>query len=117
MTKSGLEDIGRNYFKREYISELLPLQDISCFKQFFCKYLQEQRHVKDDDLDESFRRWCNQLSSGRAPLEVRRIVVFSLWIHCSLKQIHIARLLGVSTRTIRRDQRAIHHEIGKSGLP
>ena len=71
--------------------------------------------VTDDNLDESFLRWCDQLSHGRAPLEVRRIAVFSLWIHCGLKQIHIAQLLGVSTRTIRRDMRALHNEFGKSG--
>jgi len=91
------------------------LEDINEFKEFFCYYLQKVKRVSDDDLDESFRRWCDQLSRGRAPSEVRRNVVFSLWIHCNLKQVHIARLVGVSTRTIRRDMRALHKEFGQSG--
>ncbi|MGY5151748.1 MAG: DeoR family transcriptional regulator [Candidatus Nitrosopumilus sp. bin_6a] len=115
MIKNGLEDIGKNYFQPNYISKYTKLKDIQYFKQFFCDYLQKVEYVSDDNLDESFLRWCDQLSHGRAPLEVRRIAMFSLWIHCNLKQVHIAQLLGVSTRTIRRDMRALHKEIGKSG--
>lgn len=115
MIKNELTDIGKNYFQSNYVSKYHKLKDISSFKQFFCDYLQKVEYVTDDNLDESFRTWCDQLSSGRVPFEVRRIAVFSLWIHCSLKQIHIAQLLGVSTRTIRRDMRALYKEIGKSG--
>ena len=111
MIRSGLEDIGRNYFKRGYISELLPLQDIQCFKQFFCEYLQEQRHITDDNVNESFRRWCNQLSNGRAFPEARRFAVYALWFRCELKQYHIAKLLGVCTRTIRRDMRELEKKM------
>lgn len=115
MIKNGLEDIGKNYFQKNYVLEHHQLKDIQYFKQFFCDYLQKIKWITDDNLDENFRIWCNQLSNGRAPLEIRRIAVFSLWIHCSLKQIHIARLLGVSTRTIRRDMRAIHKDMIQSG--
>ena len=111
MTKSGLEDIGRNYFKREYISELLPLQDIPHFKQSFCQFLQELRHDSDDNLDESFRRWCRQLSTGRAFPEARRVAVYVLWFYCKLKQYHIAKLLNMSTRQIRRDMREIEKQM------
>lgn len=111
MIKSGLEYIGKNYFIKNKISEQLPLQDIPCFKQFFCEFLQEKWHITDDDLDESFRRWCNQLSSGRAFPDVRRYALYGLWFCCKLKQYHIARLLGVSTRTIRRDMRVIEKQM------
>lgn len=107
--------IEMDYFQKNYVSEHHELKDIQCFKEFFCEYLQKVNWVTSKDLEESFLRWCNQLSHGRTSLEVRRIAVFSLWIHCGLRQIHIARLLGVSTRTIRRDMRVIHNEFGKSG--
>ncbi|MHA7648076.1 DeoR family transcriptional regulator [Nitrosopumilus sp. S4] len=111
MTNSGLEDIGRNYFKQEYVSELLPLEDIPNFKQFFCKYLLEKQHITEDNLEESFRRWCRQLSSGRAFPDIRRFAVYILWYSCELRQYHIARLLAVSTRTIRRDLRVIEKQM------
>jgi hypothetical protein len=112
---NGLEDIGKNYFQPNYILQYDKLKDIQAFKTFFCDYLQKVEFVTDDNLDESFLQWCDQLSHGRVPAQIRRIAVFSLWIHCRLKQIHIARLLGVSTRTIRRDMRVLHNEYGKSG--
>ena len=108
-------DIGKNYFQRNNGLEYYQLKEIHHFKEFFCEYLQKIKWIIDDNLDESFLRWCEQLSHGRAPPEVRRIAVFSLWIHCGLRQIHIAQLLGVSTRTIRRDMRTLHNEFGKSG--
>ena len=111
MIRSGLEDIGKNYFRKNKISELLPLHDIPCFKQFFCEYLQEKEHITVEKLDEVFRRWCRQLSSGRIFPEARRYAVYGLWFRCELKQYHIARLLGVSTRTIRRDMRTIEKEM------
>jgi len=115
MTKTEFEVIGKNYFQKNYVFEHQQLKNIESFKRFFCEYLQKINFVTNNILDESFLRWCDQLSHGRAPAEIRRIAVFSLWIHCNLKQIHIARLLGVSTRTIRRDMRALHDEYGKSG--
>jgi len=115
MIRNDLEGIGKNYFQKNYVSEHHRLKDIQYFKEFFCEYLQKIKWITEDSLDESFLRWCDQLSHGRAPLEVRRIAVFSLWIHCGLKQIHIAKLLGVSTRTIRRDMRILHNEFGKRG--
>jgi len=115
MIKNGFGDIGKNYFKREYISELLSLQDIPCFKQFFCEYLKERQHITEDNLNESFRRWCNQLSSGRAFPEARRFAVYTLWFHCELKQYHIAKLLRVCTRTIRRDMRDLERQM-RSGF-
>ena len=111
MIKSGLEDIGKSYFRKDSISKLLSLQDIPCFKQFFCDYLQKMEWVTDDNLNESFRRWCNQLSKGRAFPEVRRIAVYVLWFHCELKQYHIARLLNMSTRTIRRDMQELEKQM------
>ena len=115
MIQKEFADIGKNYFQRNYVLEYSQLKDIQNFKEFFCEYLQKIKWITEDNLDESFLRWCDQLSHGRAPPEVRRIAVFSLWIHCNLKQIHIAKLLGVSTRTIRRDMRILHSEFGKSG--
>lgn len=111
MIKNELVDIGKNYFKKNSISLLLPLQDIPCFKLFFCEYLQELEHVTENNLEESFRRWCRQLSSGRIFPEARRYAVYGLWFRCKLKQYHIARLLGVSTRTIRRDMRVIEKQL------
>ena len=115
LIKKEFADIGKNYFQKNYVLEHSQLKEIQHFKVFFCDYLKKIMSVTDNNLDESFLRWCDQLSRGRAPLEVRRIAVFSLWIHCGLKQNHIARLLGVSTRTIRRDMRALHNEFGKRG--
>jgi len=111
MIKSGLEDIGKNYFRKDNVSELLSLKDIQCFKQFFCHYLQNTIHVSDNDLDESFKRWCDQLSKNRAFPEVRKIAVYALWFRCDLKQYHIAQLLGASTRTIRRDLRELEKQM------
>jgi hypothetical protein len=111
MIEGGLGDIGRNYFKKDYAFELLSLKDIQYFKQFFCQYLQKIQWITDDDLDESFGRWCRQLSSGRAFPEIRRVAVYVLWFHCRLRQYHIAKLLNMSTRQIRRDMREIEKQM------
>jgi hypothetical protein len=98
------------YLKEDYV-DYLELENIPCFKQSFCQFLQELRHDFDDNLDESFRRWCNQLSKGRAFPEVRRVAVYVLWFYCKLKQYHIAKLLNMSTRQIRRDMREIEKQM------
>jgi len=108
--KSQLDQVLTGYLNNNY-TNYLSLEDITQFKQFFCKFLQEQWHITDDNLDESFRRWCRQLSSGRAFPEARRYAVYGLWFRCKLKQHHIARLLGVSARTIRRDMRIIEKQM------
>ncbi len=65
----------------------------------------------NDNLDIVFRKWCAQLSSGRVYSEIRKFAVYILWYRCELKQYHIALLLGVSTRTIRRDMRVIEKQM------
>ena len=108
--KSPLNQILTGYLKEDYVN-YLTLEDIAQFKQSFCKYLQEQLHITEDNLDESFRRWCRQLSVGRAFPEARRFAVYGLWFRCELKQYHIALLLGVNTRTIRRDKRELERQL------
>jgi len=107
--KSQLNQILVEYVKEDYV-DYFTLEDIPRFKQYFCQFLQELRHGSDD-LDESFRRWCNQLSSGRAFPEVRRVAVYVLLFYCKLKQYHIAKLLNMSTRQIRRDMREIEKQM------
>jgi hypothetical protein len=109
--KSPLNQILVNYLKVDEHSNYLTLESIPQFKQFFCEYLQEHLHIINDNLDESFMRWCRQLHSGRVFPEARRFAVYTLWFRCELKQYHIARLLGVSTRTIRRDMRVIEKQL------
>jgi len=109
--KSPLNQILIGYLKENNYVHYLALEDIPQFKQSFCQFLQESRSVSDDNVNESFKRWCNQLSKGRAFPEVRRIAVYVLWFHCELKQYHIAQLLNMSTRTIRRDMRIIEKQM------
>ncbi len=107
---SELNQILTGYLVDEY-TNYLSLKDIPQFKQFFCEYLQEHLHIAEDNLDTIFRRWCAQLSSGRAFPEVRKYAVYILWYRCELKQYHIAQLLGVSTRTVRRDMRELERQL------
>jgi len=109
--KSPLNQILIGYMKTNGTANYVPLEDILQFKQFFCEYLHKQQYITDDNLDESFRRWCRQFSTGRAFPEARRYAVYGLWFRCELKQYHIARLLGVNTRTIRRDMRVIEKQL------
>lgn len=109
--KSQLNQILAGYLKIDESINYLTLEDIPQFKQFFCEYLQERQHITEDNLDESFRRWCRQLGSGRAFPEARRFAVYTLWFRCELRQYHIARLLGVNTRTVRRDMRVIEEQL------
>ena len=108
--KSHLNQILTGYLKEDYVN-YLKLEDIAQFKQSFCKYLQEQLHITEDNLDESYGRWCRQLSSGRSFQETRRFAVYILWYRCEFKQYSIAQLLGVSNRTIRRDMRVIEKQM------
>jgi len=109
--KSPLNQVLTNYLKSDEYAHHLTLDVIPKFKIFFCEYLHKQQYITDDNLDESFKRWCNQLSSGLAFHEARRFAVYILWYHCELRQYHIARLLGVSTRTIRRDMRNLERQL------
>ncbi len=109
--KSQLNQILVGYLKIDESINYLKLEDILQFKQFFCEYLHKHQYITDDNLDESFRRWCHQFSTGRAFPEARRFAVYILWFLCELKQYHIAPLLGVSTRTIRRDMRVIEKQL------
>lgn len=109
-TNLELNQILTGYLKKDYVN-YNSLEDIPSFKKSFCKFLQEQMHVEDNILEESYKRWCNQLSHGRAFPEIRRMVVYILRYHCRLKQYHIAHLLSVNTRTIRRDMRKIEEQI------
>ena len=108
--KSQLDQILTSYFKEDYVN-FQSLEEIPCFKQSFCQFLQELRYTSHDNLEESFKRWCMQLSKGRAFPEARRLAVYVLWFHCELKQYHIAKLLNKSTRTIRRDMRMIESQM------
>lgn len=108
---NSLNQILTGYLKIDKSINYLRLEDIPQFKQFFCEYLQEKEQVTKENLNESFRRCCRQLSSGRAFSEARRYAVYGLRFRCELKQYHIARLLGVSTRTIRRDYRIIEEQV------
>lgn len=108
--KSQLDQILVEYTRIDK-SAYFALEDIPTFKQFFCEYLQEKEHVIGNNLDETFRRWCRQLTSGKAFPEARRYAVYGLWFRCELKQCHIAQLLGVSTRTVRRDMRVIEKQL------
>lgn len=108
---NSLNQILTGYLKIDKSINYLRLEDIPQFKQFFCEYLQEKEQVTKENLDESFRRWCRQLNSGRTFPEARRYAVYGLRFRCELKQYHIARLLGVSTRTIRRDYRIIEEQV------
>jgi|GEM_PF-3348002 len=107
--KSPLNQILIGYMKENYV-DYSTLENIPRFKESFCQFLQELR-PDSDNLDESFRRWCNQLSKGRAFPEARRVAVYVLWFHCKLRQYHIAKLLNMSTRTIRRDMRIIEKQM------
>jgi len=107
--KSQLNQILIGYMKEGYV-DYSTLENIPRFKQYFCQFLQELRH-DSDNLDESFRRWCIQLSKGRAFPEARRVAVYVLWFYCKLKQYHIAKLLNMSTRQIRRDMREIEKQM------
>ena len=109
--KSHLNQILVEHLNENNSVNYLSLQNIAQFKQSFCKYLQEQLHITEDNLDESYRRWCRQLHSGRSFQETRRFAVYILWYRCEFKQYSIAQLLGVSTRTIRRDMRVIEKQI------
>ena len=108
--KSQLNQILTRYCET-YPADYLTLENIPYFKQSFCQFLQELIHDSDDNLDESFSRWCRQLSKGRAFPEARRIAVYVLWFHCKLKQYHIAKLLNMSIRQIRRDMREIEKQM------
>jgi len=107
--KSQLNQILIGYMKEDYV-DYTTLENIPRFKQHFCQFLQDLKH-DSDNLDESFRRWCIQLSKGRAFPEARRVAVYVLWFHCKLKQYHIAKLLNMSTRQIRRDMREIEKQM------
>ncbi len=109
--KPQLNQILDEYLKVSESTNYSTLEKIPTFKKVFCEYLLEGLHVTEDNLEESFRRWCHQLSSGRAFPDIRRFVVYTLWYRCEVKQYHIARLLGVSTRTIRRDMRVIEKQL------
>jgi len=105
-----LNKILTKYLKEDYVN-YRTLESIPCFKKSFCQFLQELKEISNDNLDQSFRRWCNQLSRGRAFPEARRLAVYVLWFHCRIKQYHIAHLLSVSDRTIRRDMRKIEEQM------
>jgi len=109
--KSPLNQILSNYLKADEYVNHLTLDAIPKFKVFFCEHLHKQQYITDDNLDESFRRWCRQLSTGRIFPEARRFAVYGLWFRCELRQYHIAQLLGVNTRTIRRDMRVIEKQL------
>ena len=108
--KSPLNQILTNYLN-EYHIEYLSLEEIPQFKEEFCQFLLKQNSITRDNVNESFKRWCNQLSKGRAFPDARRFAVYILWFHCELKQYQIAHLLGVSTRTIRRDMSKIEKQL------
>jgi len=109
--KSGLEDIGKYYFEQDNVYEGKSLENIEPFREFFQQYLQRAWKVTDTHLEESFQRWCRNLSKGTSFHDARKVAVYSLWIQCELKQYHIARLLNVSTRTIRRDMRELEKKM------
>lgn len=107
--KSHLDQILTRYLYEK--PDKLSLENIPQFKEFFCQFLLKFRYANESNIEESFRRWCSQLSSGRAFPDARRFAVYILRFHCDLKQLRIAYLLGVSTRTIRRDMRVIEQTV------
>jgi len=97
-----------NYFEK---ISLPKLEDIPCFREFFKEYLQKVWKVPNDQLEESFERWCQNLAVGKVWPEVRLAAVYGLWVRCNFKQYEMANMLNVSIRTIRRDIRKLEKQM------
>ena len=108
---SQLNKILTGYLKANESTNYSVLEEIPQFREYFLDYLRTIWKTSDENLETRYRKCCRELSSGRAWKEMRQGAVYGLWFRCNLKQYQIAKLLGVSTRTIRRDMRSLEESM------
>jgi len=99
------------YLKVNESTNYSVLEEVPQFREFFLDHLRTVWKTPDENLETRYRKCCRELSSGRAWKEMRQGAVYGLWIRCNLKQYQIAKLLGVSTRTIRRDMKYLEESM------
>ena len=108
---SQLNKILTGYLKANESTHYSSLEEIPNFREYFLDYLRTIWNTSEENLETRYRKCCRDLSSGRAWREMRQGAVYGLWIRCNLKQYQIAKLLNVSTRTIRRDMRYLEESM------
>ncbi len=81
------------------------LDDVPHFRAYFLHYLLVIWKTPKENLEIRYKRCCKALSEGDRWTGMRKPAVYGLRFYCKLKQYQIAKLLHVSTRTIRRDMR------------
>jgi len=108
---SQLHKILTGYLKANEFTNYSSLEEIPQFREFFLDHLRTIWMISNENLETHYRKCCRDLSRGRAWKEMRRGAVYVLWIKCNLKQYQIAKLLGVSSRTIRRDMRSLEESM------
>ena len=107
---SSLDQILVKYLKTNDIV-YSTLDDVPRFREYFLDHLRVIWKTSEENLEARYKKYCKNLSEGRAWIEVRRGAVYGLWIHCDLKQYQIAKLVSVSIRTIRRDMRYLEQSM------
>ena len=109
--RSQLNQILIGYMKTNNITNYSALENIPQFKEFFLDHLQTIWKISDENLETRYKKCCRDLSNGNAWTEIRRGAVYGLWLRCELKQYQIAKLLGVSVRTIGRDVKFLEEQM------
>ena len=108
---SELHKILTGYLKVNESTNYSVLEEIPQFREFFLDHLRTIWNTPDENLETRYRKCCRELSSGRAWKEMRQGAVYGLLFRCNLKQYQIAKILNVSTRTIRRDMRYLENSM------
>jgi len=108
---SELHKILTGYLKANESANYSVLEEVPQFREYFLDHLRTIWKTSEENLETRYRKCCRDLSRGRAWKEMRRGAVYGLWIRCNLKQYQIAKLVGVSSRTIRRDMRSLEESM------
>jgi len=108
---SQLNKILTGYLKANESTNYSSLEEVPQFREYFLDHLRTIWKTTDENLETRYRKCCRDLSHGRAWKEMRQGAVYGLWFSCNLKQYQIAKLLNVSTRTIRRDMRYLEESM------
>ena len=103
-SNTELNQILTRYLKSN-TSTYATLDDVPHFREYFFNYIKVIWKTPKEKVVVRYKRWCKALNEGDTWKEVRQGAVYGLLFHCELKQCEIAKLLNVSTRTIRRDMR------------
>lgn len=109
--KSQLNQILIGYMKTNDTTNYSALENIPQFKEFFLDHLQTIWKTSDENLEIRYKKCCRDLSNGNAWKEMRQGAVYGLWLRCGLKQYQMAKLLGVSVRTIGRDVKYLEEQM------